>query len=346
MPRKKKQSAPEIPASNGDGPGAAWAPGLVSSDLRKKVLEMGVDPRFIVDRTTHPSYHATLWTNWGTGYETLGDKMAHRLPHIAYNSVLVVVMSNMWSEGCWAAFQDMIKYSEEQGYDVSYQEIGNFNFLHPRDAIGTMRATAALMAQDAGMEWCLMLDTDVILKKDTLVRLLQHDRPVVYPYVVDLEQRYPGSTMMRPVRKPGSGLQPVVWSVMSCMLFDTKVFNALPAHAWYGDDFMFSQYLRHVGHRIHVDTDTIIDAVKGPARHNSWSWDELHAGLKRSFEMMRYEDRDRRPPPDFDPAFSEGEVTPDGAYWSSNTPWPKAPGLANNDFGQHEEIRVKGGVTG
>jgi hypothetical protein len=309
-----------------------FIPTLISEESQQRFTKLGVDKRNIINRTTHPGFHATSWSMYGNGPQLLGQAMGHRLPHVAYQSILITVMSNMWEEGCWHRFQDMVKYTEEQGYDVSYQEIDNYSFVMPRDAIGTMRSMAAMMALDAGVEWCFMVDTDVQLEKDTLIRLLQWDRPVIYPYLVDLEDKWPGATLMRPVRQQGTGLQPVVWAAMSAMLFNTKVFNALPAHAWYGHDFHFAQYLGHVGHRIYVDTSAVVNCVKGPSRHGAWTWEQIWDGMEKTYKKMREEDRDRRPPTGFDPTFGEGEITPDGAYWRDEPPWKKRPTMIDEDF--------------
>ena len=320
-----------------------WAP-MFAPELRQKYIDQGVAERHIIDRTTHPMFHASSWSSFGKGDELLGAKMAHRMPHIAYQSVFIAVIGNMWEPGCWWRFQDMVKHTEAEGYDVSYQEIDDYSFIRPRDAIGTMRAMAAMMALDAGFEWCLMVDTDVQLEKDTLIKLLQWESPITFPYLVDIENKWPGATLMRPVRQPNTSIHPVVWAAMSCMLFNTNVFNALPAHAWYGHDIHFSQYLNHVGHRIWVDTNTIVNVTKGPSRHGAWTYDDIQEGMRKTYHTMRNVDRDRRPPEGYDPVFGEAEVTPDGAYWTANPPWRKKARVMNNDFGRPEEIKTEGGV--
>lgn len=100
------------------------------------------------------------------------------------------------------------------------------------------------------------------------------------------------------------------------MLFNTKVFNCLPPYAWHGHDYHFAQNLAHYGHRIYVDTDTVVPISRGPARHLAKSWDELWDGLKAAFERRRNRDRDRRPPEGFDPVFGKGHVDKDGVYWA------------------------------
>lgn len=343
---------PRLDNQNGEKPlprqQPEWAE-MMSVERRQSYIDQGVQERFIIDRTTHPMYHASLWNSYGKGDTLLGPHLSYRLPHISYQSVFIAVMGNMWEKDCWWHFQDMVKYTEAQGYEVSYQEIDDYSFMRPRDAIGTMRSMAAMMAVDSGFEWCFMVDTDALLEKDTLVRLLQSDCPIIYPYLIDLEQKWaPGGgavTLMRPVREPNTGIHPVVWSAMSVMLFYTKVFNAIPAHAWYGHDIHFSQYLNHVGHRIFVDTNTFVKVVKGPSRHAGWTWDEIQEGMKKTYHKLRNEDRDRRPPEGYDPAFGEADVTPDGAYWATLSPVRRqAPAVANNDFGHPDVVKTEGGV--
>ena len=272
--------------------------------------------RFLVDRSTHPAFYASMWPV-GYGDGALREKQQHQLPNINANSILVTVISNHWQEGGWHRLQDMLAYTEEMGFVVALEEIDDLSMM-PQDAIGIMRACAALLALDAGFEWCFLVDTDVLLEKDTLARLLKHDKPIVYPLLVDLENKYPGTALSAPELTKDTGLQPVVWSAMSCMLFNTKVFNCLPPYAWHGHDYHFAQNLAHYGHRIYVDTDTVVPISRGPARHLAKDWVELWSGLKRAFESRRSDDRDRRPPADFDPVFGKGTVDKDGVYWAIN----------------------------
>jgi len=277
-------------------------------------VKMGLG-RHIIDRSSHPSYYASSWPIAGSGANTLGMHLRYRIPHLSYNSVLVTVISNHWQEGGWWRLQDCLRYTEKLGYTVGLEEVDDMSIMPP-DAIGIMRACAAMLALDAGYEWCLMLDTDALLEEDTLVKLLVHDRPVVYPMVIALNDKYPGGALSSPRLLPGHGLQPVTWATMSCMLFNTKVFNCLPPYAWHGHDYHFAQNLAHFGHRIHVDTDTVVHVTRGPARHPVKRWDELWSSLKVAYESRQNDERDRRPPPGFDPVFGEGTVDQAGVYWA------------------------------
>ncbi len=285
----------------------------------------------IVDRASHPGFYASSWPTVGSGYATLGKQRHYRLPHLAHNSCLIVAISNEWQEGCWWRLQNMLRYSEQHGLTVALEETSDMSTM-PADAIGIMRACAAMMALDAGFEWCLLVDTDCQLEEDTLIRLIEHDRPVVYPMVVAIEDEWVGSGLSSPILKSGDGLVPVVWSVMSCMLFNVKVFNCLDANAWRGHDFHFAQCLGHFGHRIMVDTDTVVHVTRGPARWPVTKWTQLWEKIGNSYEKRRTADRHREPPPGFDPVFGEGTVDKNGVYWAMEE-WKRlgvnGPGAGN-----------------
>ena len=282
----------------------------------KEIRDAGMGDR-IVDRATHPGYYASSWPGVGAGHASLGAKAEYRLPHLVQNSVLVVAISNDWQEDCWWRLQNMLRYTEQHGITVAFEETSDMSTM-PADAIGIMRACAAMMALDGGFEWCLLIDTDCKVEDDTLVRLMEHDRPVVFPMVlIDQDEYGDGSgSISSPRLQSGHGLVPVTWSVMSCMLFNTKVFNCLSPYAWHGHDFHFAQNLAHFGHRTYVDTDTMVHTTRGPARWPITPWDELWPKIGRAFEKRRTVDRHREPPPDFDPAFDEGTVDESGVYWA------------------------------
>ena len=283
---------------------------------------------YIIDEYTDPLFFASSWPTTGRGHELLGDRAAYRLPSIAPQSIFVCVISNDWMENGWWRLQDMLAYTEEAGYMVTLQEMDDASLL-PADAIGVMRECGALMALDSGHEWCFMIDTDILLEKDTLIKLLQWDMPVVYPLLLDLEMKFPGAGLTSPKMKPDTGLQPATWGAMSAMLFNTKVFNCLPPGTWLGHDYHFAQFLGHYGHRIHIDTDTIVNIQRGPARNLAKPWNEIWEHLEEGYTRRMIKSRDRRPPPEFDAIFGEGTITEDGCYWAvksdfrskANTPW-------------------------
>lgn len=308
----KRATGGFVPAGPpGKGPGQ---PGKVLT--LQDYIDAGLE-RFIVKDSTHPSFYASIWPTLGRGQETLGLNARYRLPHLAHNSVLIVVISNHYHPQVWHRLQDMMRYTEERGYTVALEEVDDMSIMPP-DAIGIMRACAAMLALDAGFEWCLMVDTDCQVEQDTLCRLIAHDRPIVYPLCVALNDQYPLGPLSSPLLPQGVGLQPVTWATMSCMLFNTKVFNCLNPYAWHGHDYHFAQNLAHFGHRIYVDTDAVVHLTRGPARHPTQTWDELWARLKSAYDRRQNDPRDRKPPMGFDPAFGPGVVDKEGVYWGAD----------------------------
>lgn len=281
----------------------------------EELLAQGVPRWNIIDRTTHPLVTASSWDVLLQDKKAAGLKLQYHLPHVRPMSVLVACIGNTWEKGTWWRLQDMLLETAKSGYSISLQEFRDpamFSF----EAIAMMRWSAAMSARDGGVEFCLMVDNDVLVEKDTLLRLIQHDRPVVFPWLEDLEKRFPrviAPLSMPDIIEPGHGLLPVQWAAMSCMLFNARVFNVLEPTAWRGTDFIFAQALNWAGHRIYVDTDTVVKLVKGPTRFAAMSYDEMWEAHRRLWEK-RKEDVDRSPPPSFNPLKDDGHVDEYGTY--------------------------------
>jgi len=291
-------------------PRMPWSMRLTRKDFKEHGMEQN-----IMEASDHPSFYLSSWPHVGAGTSTLGERDVYRIPHINPNSILVTAISNHWHEGAWWRFQNMLRYTEDHGYTVGIEEVDDMSTM-PADAIGIMRAMAAMLALDGGFEWCFMVDNDALLEEDTLMRLLQHDRPIVYPLVAQPEDEWlGGGSLNSPYLEEGMGLQPVLWSTMCAMLFNTKVFNCLPPYAWHGHDFHFAQSLAHYGHRIYVDTDAVIHVTRGPSRHPAQPWGDFWDRQRKMFESRQNDNRHREPPPGFDPVFGEGAVDKDGVYW-------------------------------
>ncbi len=287
----------------------------ISEESRAELEAAGID---VVDRTTHPMVVASSWVTGGKA--PLGEKADYRYLHIYPESVLVTPIGNLWSEGGWWHLQDMLLHSANQGHNVSIQEMRDTSPLSSQ-AIGLMRWQAAMTARDGGVEWLLMVDNDVLLEKDTLLRLLSHDRPVVFPLIADEEQRFPEEVSplsCPPALEPNQGLIPVRWAAMSCMLFNTRIFNPLDSNVWWGTDYHFGQALNYLGHRIYVDTDTVVRVTQGPTRAASKNYDDFWQGNRAFDNRLKYEERNRRPPPDFNPETDDGWVDKDGCYFAVN----------------------------
>ena len=284
---------------------------------REELKAAGLPDEAIVDRSSHPSINASSWDITALDRRAAGGTLDYHLPHVRPASVLVATIGNLWDKGAWWRLQDMLLETAKRGHSISLQEVSDaaiFSF----EAIAMMRWSASMLARDSGVEWCLMVDNDVWLEKDTLVRLLAHDRPVVFPYLEDMEKRLP--RIMAPLSGPdltesGHGLVPVRWAAMSCMLFNVKIFNVLDPTAWRGNDFLFAQALNFLGHRVYVDTDTVVRLVHGPSRHASKEYDELWTDHRKLWDRLRTEERDRQPPPQFNPLTDDGFVDKDGTYF-------------------------------
>lgn len=284
---------------------------------REELLAAGVPESTIVDRSTHPGVTASTWDVTMSDKVAAGEKLAYHVPHVKPESILITPIGNLWEPDAWWRLQDMLLATATAGHSISLQEVTDSS-LFSFEAIAMMRWSASMMARDGGVEWLLMVDNDVLLEKDTLLRLLAHDRPVVFPMLEDLEKKLPRiiAPLSAPdLTEPGHGLVPVRWAAMSCMLFNTKIFNVLEPTAWRGSDHVFAQALNFIGHRIYVDTDTVVKVVKGPARHAAKEYDEFWEDHRKMWERLRFEDRDRRPPPTFDPVKDDGVVDNHGTYF-------------------------------
>lgn len=301
---------------------------------REELRANGIDERGIIDRSTHPMSTAMSWDIDPKDVRTQGVKAHYHFSHIKPESVFIAAMGNLWEKNAWWRLQDMMLYSAQHGYSVSLQEIKAAD-LFSGDAIFSMRWCAAMMALDSGVEWLLMVDNDVLLEKDTLVRLLAHDRPIVFPLLNDLEQRFP--IQLAPLSapadlKPGTGLQPVLWAAMSCMLFNPRIFNVLDSNCWKGSDYLFGQSLNHIGHRMYVDTDTVVAIAKGPSRLASKSYATFWKGHQSMYNRLKSEERDRSAPPGFNPETDDGWVDKDGTYFAVPNPKKTATNNGSENY--------------
>jgi hypothetical protein len=190
--------------------------------------------------------------------DKLTSPTAARWAHMRPDSVLVASISNHWRPGCWQRIVDMILYSQTQGVYAALQEIQDRCF-NPYDALGTMRNEAVLQAQIEGFEWLLMVDTDVKPERDTLIRLLGHQMPIMAPYVVEPGT---GRRLFGPSWEPNQGIKPLRWTVLSMVLFRTSVFNCFGHNFWSdavgADEGYHFMKMWHVGHQPWQDTSTIL----------------------------------------------------------------------------------------
>jgi len=289
---------------------------------REDLLAAGVPEEAIVERSDHPGVLASTWDVAASDLNVSVKEREYHFPHLKPQSILITPIGNLWDEGAWWHLQDMLLHTAEAGHSVSLQEVSDAS-IFSFESIPMMRWQASMMARDGGVEWILMVDNDVLLGKDTLTRLLAHDRPIVFPFLEDLEKRLP--RIIAPLSAPdlletGKGLVPVRWAAMSCMLFNVKIFNVLPETAWRASDYLFAQCLNFIGHRIYVDTDTVVKITHGPTRHASKHYDEYWEDHRKMRDRLRSEWRDRRPPPEFNPLTDDGFIDRYGTYFGVPNP--------------------------
>lgn len=285
---------------------------------REELAAVGITEEMAFDRTSHPDGVFASWDSIASDVKASGIKGSYHYPQARPASVLVAAIGTLWEKDAWWHLQDMLLYTAMAGHSVSVQEMKDSN-LFASDAISFMRWSASMMARDSGVEWLLMVDNDALVEKDTLTRLLAWDMPVVFPLLEDLEQKYPEE--MAPLHvperlEPGTGLHPVRWSAMSVMLFNPKIFNVLEPYAWRGTDYQFGQALNYIGHREYVDTNTVVKVAKSPSRHAQKGYDEFWAFHRDMYDRLKFEERDRQPPPGFNPETDNGFLDKDGTYFA------------------------------
>ena len=233
-----------------------------------------------------------------------GERAEYSFPHIKPDSVLIAATGNAWVPHAWHRLQDMIVHAEKAGITVALQEIPDWSVL-PSDAIANMRMAGAQLAVDAGVEWYVMLENDVLLEEDTLERLIARDMPCTAPLCIGTDGKI---VKINEYLKPNTGLRPVRSAVFSMLMFRTNVFNCIGPEA-FGigigtHEGPFWQKMWHFGHRLYVDTDTIVNLARDPSYNGNWEYDEIVEKTKENFYHYRLTRRDRRPPSDYDPTWT------------------------------------------
>lgn len=221
---------------------------------------------------------------------------AARWPHVRPDSVLICPMGYYYPAGCWQKIVDMMLYTQQQGIHVGMSELQDRCFS-PYDALGTMRNEAIMVAQNEGFEWLLYLDNDVMPERDTLVRLIHWQLPIVAPFVAEPGT---GRRLFGPDWNPNQGIRPAKWCVLSMLLFRMNVFNCLPMPSRFWNDaigadegFHF-QTLWHYGHQPWIDTNTQLVTAGGP--HYPLSSNRMNAEQRR--EMWERLQKNRLQEPD------------------------------------------------
>ena len=181
------------------------------------------------------------------------------------NSVLVAGIGCNWIEGAWEKVMDMVQHTNEQGICCWLVEMPDKCVTMPFGTINQMRNSACLYAHDFGFDWVLLLDNDVIPEKDMAIKLINNGLPVIVPYITDPVLNAP---LAGPTYKPNTGVQPIRWAVLNCMLIWTKVLNCFPGCTPFIDMILepeFFDKLLHYGHRAYQDTGVILSVPRRPA---------------------------------------------------------------------------------
>lgn len=139
--------------------------------------------------------------------------------------------------------------------------------------IANQRQDLAKTAIGEGATHVLWLDTDMRFPKDTLCRLLAHDKPIVAASYAT--RRIPCKTVAfandhdwtNVYTSPEStGLEKVAAVGMGCMLVKAEVFQKMPkpyfaigynakAESFVGEDIYFCRKAREMGHEVLIDHD-------------------------------------------------------------------------------------------
>jgi hypothetical protein len=188
-----------------------------------------------------------------------GDFWSHARP----NSILVCGMANHWKPGSWEKVMDMVQYTNDQGLYVAFEEVMDRCF-NPYDSLGAMRNECIMKALQ-GYEYLLYVDNDVQPEKETLLRLVNRQLPLVSPMVFEPAT---GKPLHGPEQKPYTGLQPVRWNVLTMMLWHTGIFRSTGPEFWNdsigADEGYHFQKLWGYGFRPYMDTDIVLKVFDNP----------------------------------------------------------------------------------
>ncbi len=195
------------------------------------------------------------------------------------NSVYVAGIGCHWSPGAWQKVVDMVQYTNEHGICCWLNEFPDSCIAMPYEGIGNMRDSACLAALDAGFEWILLTDNDVLPEPDLLAKLINWGMPVVVPTIIDHDR---GALLSSPKYPYGTGLRKAKWTCLSCILIWTRVLNCFPNGTLFTTlitEDEFARRLIHYGHRIFIDTNMELKTARNPA---------YFGGLETRIDKMAY----------------------------------------------------------
>ena len=215
-------------------------------------------------------------------------------------------------------------HSQSQGVYVALSELQDRCF-EPYDALGTMRNEGMLMAINEGFDWILYVDNDVQPERDTLLRLLAWQMPIVTPYIAEPGT---GKRLFGPGWDPQQGLKPLKWTVLSMLLCRVNAFRPFGSHFWEdavgADEGYHFQKMWLYGHQPWMDTNTQLVVAGTP--HYPLASNRLPR-VKRDEMWDRINDK-RNGPPDRKPIDPNGPHIVDSEYLPWTAPKPTPPPVA------------------
>lgn len=143
--------------------------------------------------------------------------------------------------------------------------------LHGFSLVYEARERMCQKMLDMGLDWIIMVDSDMVLPQDTVYRLLSHGQPIVSglcfkrtpPYQCCAYERVDayedGSWFLRALREWPEGLVEVAGVGTACMLIRREALEKIP-QPWFfpvqglGEDLAFCDRARKAGVPIYVDT--------------------------------------------------------------------------------------------
>ncbi len=157
------------------------------------------------------------------------------------------------------------------------ERTGHVEMLIPKSySVDVGRNIIAKYAQENGFDYILWVDSDMIIPRNTLTRLLSHDKDVVsgvYSYKVlnndevvakkfmDEERTDYGNLKIKAIQN-SSGLIEVDGFGFGCVLTKVDIFDKIP-FPWFiytqdmGEDIYFCRKAQNEGYDLWLDTDVI-----------------------------------------------------------------------------------------
>ena len=162
----------------------------------------------------------------------------------------------------------------------------------PPLGLGEMRNLAIMKAYLEDYAYLMLIDNDVLLEPDTVIRLVNRGKGFVVPWFEQLYKTDGTSDAIHwPIFAPGQGLRELAWTVPYCILYDMALFHSgqvdVRCHTpsmLYNEDEINSVYLRCKGVALWQDTDARVKLLRGPRM----LWESLE-GLKlaKPFQMPK-----------------------------------------------------------